>query len=119
MRLYLCILEPAFLEKVARQEAEGKNAANVVMETVIEEIIDSTGQKQLVTKVKPTLDTSVERVFPYDIMISYCHADKELTYKIHKFLLDQGFKIWIDLDNMYGPGKIIIKNCTNYFLCLF
>ncbi len=116
--LYVCILEPAFLEKVARQDEE-KNAANEVMETVIEEIINSDGQKQLVTKIKPTLDTTGERVFPYDIMISYCHADKELTYKIHKFLLDQGFKVWIDLDNMYGPGKTIINNCTNYFLCLF
>ena len=41
----------------------------------------------------------------YDIMISYCHADKEIVYRIHKFLLDKGFKIWFDRDNIYGPGK--------------
>jgi hypothetical protein len=38
-------------------------------------------------------------------MISYCHADKELVYRIQEFLADKGFKIWFDRDNMYGPGK--------------
>jgi hypothetical protein len=38
-------------------------------------------------------------------MISYCHEDKELVHKIHRFLADQGFKIWIDRDQIYGPGK--------------
>ena len=51
---------------------------------------------------------SGNQAYRYDIMISYCHSDKDLTYKIHKFLLDQGFKVWIDLDNMYGPGKHVI-----------
>jgi hypothetical protein len=52
-------------------------------------------------------------------MISYCHADKELTYKIHKFLIDQGFKVWIDLDSMYGPGKKLYSNEKTIFLSLF
>ena len=78
------------------------------METIIEEIVNNQGQKQLVATVKPTLQTDEERTFKYDMMISYCHSDKDLTYKIHKFLLDQGFKVWIDLDNMYGPGKHVI-----------
>ena len=38
-------------------------------------------------------------------MISYCHADKELVYRVHQFLADKGFKIWFDRDNIYGPGK--------------
>jgi hypothetical protein len=38
-------------------------------------------------------------------MISYCHADKELVYRIQEFLANKGFKIWFDRDNMYGPGK--------------
>jgi hypothetical protein len=42
--------------------------------------------------------------YQYDIMISYCHADKEIVYRIHKFLLERGFKIWFDRDNIYGPG---------------
>ena len=66
------------------------------------------GQTELVARVKPVRQSDEERTFEYDIMISYCHADKELTYKIHKFLVDQGFKVWIDLDNMYGPGKKMI-----------
>jgi hypothetical protein len=105
---YLYILEPAFLEKVAQQEAEEKNAASQVMQTTIEEVVNHDGKKQLVTTIKPATDAVGERVFQYDIMISYCHADKELTYKIHKYIVDQGFKVWIDLDNMYGPGKMVL-----------
>ena len=108
----LYILEPSFLEKIAKQEVEEKNATPEVMETVIEEIVNNDGQKQLVTTIKPSVDVSSERIFQYDIMISYCHADKELTYKIHKFLVDQGLKVWIDLDSMYGPGK---RFCVFYY----
>ena len=43
--------------------------------------------------------------FLYDIMISYCHADKELVYRVHQFLAEKGFKIWFDRDNIYGPGE--------------
>jgi len=43
--------------------------------------------------------------YEYDIMISYCHADKELVHRVQHFLADHGFKIWIDHDQMYGPGK--------------
>lgn len=53
--------------------------------------------------------TPLDHSSQYDIMISYCHADKELTYKIHRFLLKQNFKVWIDLDNMYGPGNHFIN----------
>jgi hypothetical protein len=108
MYLYLYILEPAFLEKVAKQEAEEKDTTQEIMETISEEIVNNDGLKQLVRKSKPTTNSTGERIFRYDIMISYCHADKELTYKINKFLADHGFKVWIDLDNMYGPGKKIL-----------
>ncbi len=107
MCFYLYILEPAFLAKVAKQESEEQDAAKDVMETIIEEVVTVDGQKQLITRIQPATNSIGERTFQYDIMISYCHADKELTYKIHKFLVDQGFKVWIDLDNMYGPGKNI------------
>ena len=75
------------------------------MDTITEVVVNDRGEQELVTTVKPSSRAPGERIFEYDIMISYCHADKELIYKIHKFLLDQGFKVWIDLDNMYGPGK--------------
>jgi hypothetical protein len=105
--LYFTIVEPAFLKKLAKQEAEEKKATKEVLETVVEEVVNSDGQRQLVAITKPVNNSPEERTFEYDIMISYCHADKDLTYKIHRFLVDHGFKIWIDLDNMYGPGKKI------------
>ena len=51
-------------------------------------------------------DANVDKsTFQYDIMISYCHADKEIVYRIHRVLVDRGFKIWFDRDNIYGPGR--------------
>lgn len=38
-------------------------------------------------------------------MVSYCHADKKLVYRIHQFLIDEGFKVWIDQNDIYGPGN--------------
>jgi hypothetical protein len=108
------ILESESLEKVAKQEEEQEE---IITTTKI--VVGEDEEEQVVTTTRRGSTASTERIYRYDIMISYCHADKELTYKIHKFLLDQGFKVWIDLDSMYGPGKTIIKNCTNYFLCLF
>jgi hypothetical protein len=102
------------LEKVAEQEAETNEK-----DTEAEIVIGENGTEQIVRTARRGSVTPSERSYRYDIMISYCHADKELTYKIHKFLIDQGFKVWIDLDNMYGPGKTILNNCTDYFLCMF
>ena len=103
---HLSLVEPACLEKVARQEGTNRPTDTLNTDTVIELVVNEQGQQQVMTKTRPvTDDETTEREFEYDIMISYCHADKELTYKIHKFLVAQGFKIWIDLDNMYGPGK--------------
>ena len=57
--------------------------------------IESDDEKSEETKAK----------YQYDAMISYCHADKEIVYRIHQYLIDQGFKIWFDRDNIYGPGS--------------
>jgi hypothetical protein len=38
----------------------------------------------------------------YDLMISYSHQDKEICHKIYSKLLEDGFKVWMDLENMYG-----------------
>ncbi len=61
---------------------------------------------------KKTIDKHIEKEedqtkkieYQYDIMISYCHTDKELVYRIHKFLSEKGLKIWFDRDHIYGPG---------------
>lgn len=92
---------------MAQQEADDDSDTTPVMETVTEVIVNEYGQKQMISTTRPIAkNATTEREFQYDMMISYCHADKELVYKIHKFLVDQGFKIWIDLDNMYGPGNL-------------
>jgi hypothetical protein len=93
-------LEPAFLEKIAKKNEEA-NAADQTETTEV--VIGPDGKEQIVTKRNS--DLSSERTFDYDMMISYCHADQDLIRKIHQFLLAQGFKIWIDLNNMFGPGK--------------
>ena len=114
---YFSILEPKFLKKVAEQEEEDEElqAAKGALGSIIEDIVTTDGQKQRVRRIKSVPSNSEERTFPYDIMISYCHADKELTYKIHRFLLDVGFKVWIDLDNMYGPGNSISMTSIDHF----
>ena len=71
-------------------------------------IIGADGKEQVVKTSKRGAAAQVVKVFEYDIMISYCHADKDLVKKIHKFLLEEGFKVWIDLENMFGPGRILL-----------
>ena len=38
----------------------------------------------------------------HSIAISYCRQDNELCLIISRQLLQSGFKVWIDLENMYG-----------------
>ena len=38
----------------------------------------------------------------YDLMISYSHSNKELCHQIHQRLLQSNYRVWIDLQNMYG-----------------
>ena len=40
--------------------------------------------------------------YSYDLLISYSHQDKDICYQIHEQLLADGFKIWIDSENIYG-----------------
>jgi hypothetical protein len=112
--MYSYILEQAFLEKVAEMNEEEEE----VVETT-KVVIGEDGKEKIVTAIKRTSIAHAERTFEYDIMISYCHADKELIIKLHKFLLSQGFKVWIDLDNMFGPGKHKIFHCSMFFLFVF
>jgi len=67
-------------------------------------------QKNIDSKEKNSeMPTKTE--YLYDIMISYCHADKELVYRLHKHLSNKGFKIWFDRDNIYGPGTYTYMFC--------
>ncbi|CAF0720479.1 unnamed protein product [Adineta ricciae] len=116
------VQEPAFLEKVAKnQQNEAEGSQQQEIETT-EVIIGPDGKEQIVTKTKRVDIAPAEQTFQYDMMISYCHADKDLIYKIHQFLLDQGFKIWIDLNNMFGPAMSAmaeaVENSEFVLLCM-
>lgn len=60
--------------------------------------------------------------YQYDIMISYSHKDKELCHQIYKRLTDSQFRVWIDLENMYGPIVArmaeAIENSQFVLLCM-
>ncbi|CAF4195753.1 unnamed protein product [Rotaria sp. Silwood2] len=111
--------EPVLLEKVAKQQE--KNKSNEMIETT-ETIIGPDGKEQVITKKVPASSQPSERTFQYDMMISYCHADKDLVYKIHQFLKDQSFKIWIDLNNMFGPAMSAmaeaVENSEFVIMCM-
>ncbi|CAF2350000.1 unnamed protein product [Rotaria sp. Silwood2] len=116
------VREPENLERIAKRKAEENDTTGKGLKTITEEIVNSDGQKQLVTKIISSANDSGEQVFQYDMMISYCHADQELIRKIHKFLVDQGFKIWIDLNNMYGPAMSAmadaVENSEFVIMCM-
>nr|CAF4123563.1 unnamed protein product [Adineta steineri] len=38
----------------------------------------------------------------YDIMISYCHRNKDLCHDIYDRLVNDGFRVWLDRENMFG-----------------
>ncbi|CAF3001833.1 unnamed protein product [Rotaria socialis] len=90
--------EPEYLEKIAKQRQQDKEDDNAT-----EVVIGDDGMEHVVSTKKSAQDAA-DRIFQYDMMISYCHADKDIIYKIHEYLLAQGFKIWIDLNNMFGPA---------------
>ena len=38
----------------------------------------------------------------FDIMISYCHREKEICKKLYEELVRSGYRVWIDYDQMHG-----------------
>jgi len=46
--------------------------------------------------------TTVRSDDQYDIMLSYSHHNKDLCYAIYDRLTKDGFRVWIDRENMYG-----------------
>jgi hypothetical protein len=49
----------------------------------------------------PKYETT-ESKFQYDFMISYAHRDKDICHRIHKALVVDNFRVWIDLEGMHG-----------------
>ncbi|CAF1276393.1 unnamed protein product [Rotaria sordida] len=55
-------------------------------------------------------------------MISYSHSDRQLCYQIHERLVQDGFSVWIDRDNMYGTTMVAmaeaIENSEFVLICM-
>ena len=47
-------------------------------------------------------DQPTDTDFQYDAMISYSHKDKDICHRIHKALVADNFRVWIDLERMHG-----------------
>ena len=58
----------------------------------------SEGNKSEENKSEENSDESTK----YDMMISYCWAQKELCHKINDRLEKDGFQVWLDRDEMHG-----------------
>ncbi|CAF1273049.1 unnamed protein product [Adineta ricciae] len=46
----------------------------------------------------------------YDIMISYCHKDKDLCFQLYDRLQEDNFRVWIDRDQMHGTPLEAMSN---------
>lgn len=58
----------------------------------------------------------------FDVMISYSHKDKELCQKIHEQLIQNGYRVWVDVKEMHGnlmeAMAQAIESSTIVILCI-
>jgi hypothetical protein len=58
----------------------------------------------------------------YDIMISYSHQNKDLCYAIYDRLINDGFRVWLDRENMHtSPMEAMahaIENSQYVLVCM-
>ncbi|CAF1992875.1 unnamed protein product [Rotaria magnacalcarata] len=47
--------------------------------------------------------------YKYDVMISYCHADKDIVHKIQKFLTNEGYDIWINRSHKHRQRETTME----------
>ncbi len=65
-------------------------------------------RKTILEKIQKQTETDVasdNRKYKYDMMISYSDADKDIVYRIHQLLTDQGYNIWFDRNHNQRQGK--------------
>ncbi|CAF2603423.1 unnamed protein product [Rotaria sp. Silwood2] len=66
--------------------------------------------------------TTVPSNDQYDIMLSYSHRNKDLCYAIYDRLIKDGFRVWIDRENMHGsPMDAMahaIESCQYVLVCM-
>ncbi|UJR28257.1 hypothetical protein I4U23_009507 [Adineta vaga] len=58
----------------------------------------------------------------YDIMISYCHKDKDLCFQLYDRLQRDNFRVWLDRDQMHGTPLEAMSNAIEkaefVFVCM-
>ncbi|CAF0925814.1 unnamed protein product [Rotaria sordida] len=71
---------------------------------------------------KDVESTTVSSNDQYDIMLSYSHRNKDLCYAIYDRLIKDGFRVWIDRENMYGSPMdamaYAIENSKYILVCM-
>ena len=71
-------------------------------------------------KGRQTLEVKDENTF--DIMISYSHKEKVLYKQIYDGLVNSGYRVWIDFDQMHGNAKgamaHAIKQSKTVIICM-
>ncbi|CAF1457685.1 unnamed protein product [Rotaria sp. Silwood1] len=71
---------------------------------------------------KDVESTNISSNDQYDIMLSYSHRNKDLCYAIYDRLIKDGFRVWIDRENMYGSPMdsmaYAIENSQYVLVCM-
>lgn len=71
--------------------------------------------KLLVELPKPKpVPVEPNQVEKYDLMISYCHAQRDICHRLYDSLVRDQFKVWIDKENMYGSTLKSMAEAIEY-----
>ena len=58
--------------------------------------------KGILWKLENENNNNIHSSEKYDLMISYSHSNKDLCHQIHQNLIQLKYRVWIDLENMFG-----------------
>jgi cell division septation protein DedD len=83
------------------EESKSKNKEPEEGKSKKEEAEESKSDKEPTKETKESKDDK-EKPEQYDMMISYCWAQKELCHKINDRLEKDGYSVWLDRDEMRG-----------------
>ena len=86
--------KPAFIAKIAHLAKESDNEQMRKITHGILWNLDGVHQERF------TIDTNDQTTF--DVMISYSHKDNDMCKQIYEQLIQSGYRVWIDFDQMHG-----------------
>ncbi|CAF0824435.1 unnamed protein product [Rotaria sp. Silwood1] len=82
-------------------------------------------RENIIEKMKMRATTKIAtdtQNYKYDIMISYCCADKDIVHKIQNFLTNEGYNVWFDsAHNHRNAMEVVadaIENSQFVILCM-